>query len=152
MLAPARPGFVPPFAGYVAKCTQGFYAQQASRLIGATMAGIGPGSCDIQLDHHAQLTQQAGYLHGGVISMIADSASGFAALSMMDEHAGVVSVEFKMNFLAPAVATRYVARGRVVKPGRSLHVTQCEVFGLQDGTESMVALMQQTLFVVVPKR
>jgi uncharacterized protein (TIGR00369 family) len=145
-----EPQFEPKFPGYAAKCQAEFAAQAASRLIGATMSTIGPGVCEISLPHDSKLTQQVGYVHGGIISMIADSACGFAALSLMPEEAGVVSVEFKLNFLAPAVGEGYVARARVVKPGRTIFVTQCEIFNRKQGRETLAALMQQTLFVVQP--
>jgi uncharacterized protein (TIGR00369 family) len=100
------------------------------------------------LDHWSGIEQQHGFIHGGVVGMIADSAAGYAAMTMVPSDASVLTVEYKMNLVAPASGEKLVARGRVVRPGRTLIVTQAEVFAIRDGRETLCALMQQTIMVM----
>jgi len=94
------------------------------------------------------MSQQHGFVHAGALSAIADSAAGYAALSLMPSGTAVLSTEFKINLLAPAVGDRIVARGRVVKAGRTLTVAQSEVFAESGGQEKLVALLTATLTAV----
>lgn len=87
-------------------------------------------------------------MHAGVVGMIADSAAGYAAMTMVPATASVLTVEFKMNLLAPADGEKLIARGQVVRSGRTLIVTKAEVFAVKDGKESLCALMQQTIMVM----
>ena len=121
-----------------------FGRQKAMVLIGATLESVEPGRVAIALPYRDDLTQQKGFIHGGIIGMIADSACGYAAFSLMPADSSLVTVEYKMNILAPARAA-LMARGEVVKAGRTLTVTRGEVYA-QDGTP--VALMQQTLMML----
>ena len=121
-----------------------FARQKAMTLIGATLSALEPGSSEISLPYRAELTQQKGFVHGGIIGMIADSAAGYAAYSLMPPSASLVTVEYKMNILAPARGA-LVARGRVIKSGRTLTVARAEVYA-DDGTH--VASMQQTLMML----
>jgi len=105
---------------------------------------VGKGASEIRLPYRADLTQQKGFVHGGVIGMIADSAAGYAAYSLMPPSASLVTVEYKMNILAPARG-ELVARGKVIKSGRTLTVARAEVYA-EDGTH--VASMQQTLMML----
>ena len=86
--------------------------------------------------------------HGGVVGMIADSAGGYAGFSLMPADATVLTVEYKINFMAPADGERLVARGRVTKPGRTLTVTQVDVVVVRGGTEHLCATMLQTLMTM----
>ena len=113
-------------------------------LIGASLSSIAAGESEIALPYRADLTQQKGYVHGGIIGMIADSAAGYAAYSLMPASASLVTVEYKMNILAPARGA-LVARGKVIKAGRTLTVARAEVYA-EDGTH--VASMQQTLMML----
>jgi uncharacterized protein (TIGR00369 family) len=113
-------------------------------LIGATLVAVDAGASEIRLPYRAELTQQKGFVHGGIIGMIADSAAGYAAYSLMPKSASLVTVEYKMNILAPARGA-LVARGSVVKSGRTLTVARAEVYA-EDGTH--VASMQQTLMML----
>jgi uncharacterized protein (TIGR00369 family) len=106
------------------------------------------GRTEIHLDHWSGIEQQHGFIHGGVVGMIADSAAGYAAMTMVPSDASVLTVEYKMNLVAPASGEKLVARGRVVRPGRTLIVTQAEVFAIRDGRETLCALMQQTIMVM----
>jgi uncharacterized protein (TIGR00369 family) len=144
MNAPA-PRFQPQDPDFAARVRASFGRQAAMRLIGARLAAVGPGYAEVELDFRDDLTQQKGYLHGGVVGMIADSACGYAAYSLMPASSSLVTVEYKINLLAPAVGTRLRARGDVLKPGRSLSITRAEVL---NDRGVCVALMQQTLMML----
>ena len=121
-----------------------FVRQKAMALIGASLAAVDKGETEIRLPYRADLTQQKGFVHGGIIGMIADSAAGYAAYSLMPASASLVTVEYKMNILAPARGA-LVAKGKVIKSGRTLTVARAEVYA-EDGTH--VASMQQTLMML----
>jgi uncharacterized protein (TIGR00369 family) len=125
-----------------------FDKQQIMRTIGATLERVATGEVDIALAVRADLTQQHGYVHAGVLATIADSACGYAALSVMPDDAAVLSIEFKINMLAPADGTRLIARGKVIKPGRTIVVCGANVHALRDGAEKLVATMVGTMMVV----
>ena len=125
-----------------------FERQNAMRLIRASLAVVEAGRTEIHLPHWDGVEQQHGFVHGGVVGMIADSAAGYAAMSVAAPGASVLTVEYKMNLVAPADGEQLVARGSVVRPGRTLIVTKAEVFALKDGKESLCALMQQTIMVM----
>src|SRR5256885_14179759 len=131
MNAPADPDFV-------ARIRASFGRQKAMALIGASLATVAPGAVEITLPFRDDLTQQKGLVHGGIIGMIADSACGYAAYSLMPATASIVTVEYKMNILTPAISS-LIARGEVVKAGRTLTVARAEVYA-QDGKH--VATMQ----------
>ncbi len=117
-------------------------------LIHATLPVVEHGQTEIHLPLWSGVEQQHGFVHGGVVGMIADSAAGYAAMSMVPASASVLTVEYKMNLLAPADGEKLIARGKVVRPGRTLIVTQAEVFAVKDGEEKLCALMQQTIMVM----
>lgn len=142
------PAFVSPDPDFDARVRGSFARQAAMKLIGATMSTLEAGYCELRLPYREDLTQQHGFVHGGIVGMIADSACGYAGYSMMPADASVLTVEYKINMLSPAQGDALIARGRVVKPGKTLVVTQCEVFAVQNGAEKLVALMQQTLMVM----
>jgi uncharacterized protein (TIGR00369 family) len=144
----ARSGLVSPDPDYTAKVRGSFDRQAAMTLIGAAMTRVEPGFCEVQLPYRADLTQQHGFIHGGIVAMIADSACGYAGYSMMPPGGSVLTVEYKINMLSPGQGERLIARGRVLKPGKSLVITQCEVFAVQNGAEKLVAVLQQTLMVM----
>jgi len=125
-----------------------FARQAAMGLIGATMTAVEPGRCIIELPVRGDLTQQHGFVHGGIVGMIADSAGGYAAYTLMPADASVLTVEYKINMLAPAKGERLVARGEVLKPGRTLSIVRADVFAIDAGGEKLIAAMQQTLMVM----
>ena len=129
---------------FAARIRASFGRQKAMVLIGATLGEVGPGAVEIHLPFREDLTQQKGYVHGGIIGMIADSACGYAAFSLMPADCSLVTVEYKINILAPAT-TALIARGEVVKPGRTLTVARAEVYA-EDRRH--VATMQQTLMTL----
>ncbi len=117
-------------------------------LIQATLPVVEQGRTEIHLPHWQGVEQQHGFVHGGVVGMIADSAAGYAAMTLVSASASVLTVEYKMNLVAPADGEKLIARGKVVRPGRTLVVTQAEVFAVKDGKEKLCALMQQTIMVM----
>lgn len=125
-----------------------FARQNAMQLIRATLPVVAPGSTEIHVPHWEGIEQQHGFVHGGVVGMIADSAAGYAAMTLVPASASVLTVEYKMNLMAPADGDHLVARGQVVRPGRTLIVTRAEVFAVKDGQETPCALMQQTIMVM----
>lgn len=125
-----------------------FQRQSAMDLIHASMPLIEYGCTEIHIPHWDGIEQQHGYVHGGVVGMIADSAAGYAAMTTVPASASVLTVEYKMNLLAPADGEKLIARGKVVRAGRTLIVTQAEVFAVKDGKETHCALMQQTIMAM----
>ncbi len=119
------------------------------RLLGASLASVEPGAVDVELPFRDDLVQQHGYLHAGVTTAIADSACGYAALSVMPDDAAVLSVEYKVNLLAPAQGVRFLARGRVVRSGRTITVVRADVLAFDASSDSrMVLTMLGTMIAV----
>jgi uncharacterized protein (TIGR00369 family) len=116
--------------------------------LGASLGGISPGAVEIVIHPSPAISQQHGYVHAGAVSAIADSAAGYAALSLMPAGLGVLTTEFKINLVAPAVGERIIARGRVVKPGRTLTLVQTEVFAESQGQEKLIALLTATMMSI----
>jgi uncharacterized protein (TIGR00369 family) len=119
---------------------ESFAKQAFMGLLGARLARVAPGEVDIELPFRADLVQQHGYLHAGVTAAIADSACGYAALSLMPADAAVLSVEYKVNMLSPAIGRRFLAMGRVVKSGRTITVVRCEVLAFDDHDDARPVL------------
>lgn len=138
----------PDSAAVQARVSASFARQRMMATLGATLARVAPGEVDVTLPIREALTQQHGFAHAGAVATIADSACGYAALSVMPEGAAVLSIEFKINMLAPAAGTLLIARGRVIKPGRTIIVCTADVHAEQDGGEKLVATMTATMMVV----
>jgi uncharacterized protein (TIGR00369 family) len=122
-----------------------FARQGAMRTIGASIAGLAPGRCELTLSYRPELSQQHGYFHAGVTSALADSAGGYAALTLFPANSEVLTVEFKINLIAPADGNELHAEGRVLRSGRTLTVCSVEAFVERGGRRIACALMQQTL-------
>lgn len=137
--------FEPPTPDFKARVADSFARQSFMRTIGAELARVEPGFCEIRLPWRADLCQQHGYIHAGVTTTLADNACGYAAFSLMSADSSVLTVEFKTNLMAPGEGAVLIARGLVEKPGRSLTITRAEVVGVIDGREKTVALMQATM-------
>jgi uncharacterized protein (TIGR00369 family) len=132
-----------------AKCVAAsFDKQTAMHLIRATLPVVEHGRTEIHVPHWDGIEQQHGLVHGGVVGMIADTAAGYAAMTMVPSGASVLTVEYKLNLVAPADGEKLIARGQVVRPGRTLIVTKAEVFAIKAGKETLCALMQQTIMVM----
>jgi uncharacterized protein (TIGR00369 family) len=137
MNAPADPAFAQ-------RCRESFGRQKAMALIGARIARVEPGYVEVELPFREDLTQQKGFVHGGVLGMIADTACGYSAFSLMPAGCTLVTVEYKMNILTPGRGS-LLAKGQVVKPGRTLTVARAEVYA-EGGRH--VATMLQTLMML----
>ena len=140
----ARARFQPADPHFAERVRASFGRQKAMALIGATLTLVEAGCVEIALAYRDDLTQQKGYIHGGILGMIADTACGYAAFSLMPADCSLVTVEYKINILTPAQCS-LVARGEVLKPGRTLTIARAEVMA-QDGRH--VAAMQQTLMML----
>jgi uncharacterized protein (TIGR00369 family) len=126
---------------YEARIRASFAKQGFMKTMGAHLTRVLPGAVEIELPLSPAVSQQAGIAHGGALVAIADSATGYAALSLMPPGTDTVTIELTINYLAPAVGDRMVARGRVVKAGRRTTVTQAEVFAEIAGEEKLVGLV-----------
>ncbi|MCU0531005.1 MAG: PaaI family thioesterase [Syntrophales bacterium] len=126
-----------------------FERQGIMKTIGARLLSVAPGEVRIELPWSEAVTQQHGFVHAGILSTIADNACGYAAYTLMPADSEVLGVENKINFLAPARGERFVSVGRVVKAGRTLAVCAGEVWAYDNGTETLVALMQTTMMALV---
>jgi uncharacterized protein (TIGR00369 family) len=116
-------------------------------LIGATLERVEAGAVDISVGYRPDLTQQHGYLHAAVATAIGDSACGYAALTLAPADHEVLTVEFKVNLLRPAVGERFVAQGRVLKPGRTLSVVRGDVLATVDDRSTLIATMLTTMLL-----
>lgn len=128
-----------------ARVRASFERQGLMAHLGARLSHIGPGRVHIVLPSRPEVTQQHGYFHAGATSAIADSAGGYAAFTLFPEDASVLTVEYKVNLLAPAQGEHIEAVGQVLKSGRTLTICQLEVFAIQGAARSLVAVGQQTL-------
>ena len=142
------PGYETSNPAYVQRVQESFERQKIMELLGARLARVAPGECAIELAYRPELTQQHGYFHGGIIGTIADSAGGYAALSLMPHDASVLTVEYKMNLLAPGDGEILIARGQVLKAGRTLVVAQVNVVVNKGGRETLCATVLQTLITM----
>ena len=138
------PAFVPQDPQFGSRVRASFARQKAMALIGASLTVVEPGHVEVALPWREDLTQQKGFIHGGIIGMIADTACGYSSFSLMPADCSLVTVEYKINILTPALGS-LVAKGQVVKPGRTLTIARAEVYS-EDGKH--VATMQQTLMML----
>ncbi len=136
---------------FIARVRASFARQRVMAMLGAELAAIEPGSVVIELPFRADLTQQHGFIHAGIISTIADSACGYAAFSLMPPDAAVLTVEYKINLLAPARGERFIARAHVIRSGRTLSTCAADVVAVENGEERVVATMLATV-MSVPNR
>ncbi len=125
-----------------------FSRQAFMNTLGAEMVVVGFGAIEIRLPFSAKLTQQHGYVHAGAITSVLDSACGYAALSLAPEGSNVLTVEFKVNLLSPAIGEYFVAKGKVKRAGKTLSVCTGDVIAVSTGSEKVVATMLATIFVV----
>ncbi len=124
-------------------------AQPFSRLIGAELAGFSPGRCELHVPIGESVKQQHGFVHGGVLSYAADNALTYAGGSAL--RVPVVTAEFKINYLRPAIGERLIARAEAVHTGKTQSVCRCDVFVLLDGVEKLCAVAQGTIAVLPPR-
>ena len=140
-LIPADPDFE-------SRVRASFARQEFMATLGATLERVEPGAIEIHLPVRASLSQQHGFVHAGAVAAVADSACGYAAFSLMPADAGVLAIEFKINLLAPAAGELVIARGRVIRAGRTLTVCQADVVAVANGEERNVAILTSTNMTV----
>lgn len=133
---------------FVQRVRVSFGEQRAMASIGASVSLVEPGAVDVMLPFRDDLTQQDGFIHAGIIAAIADSACGYAAYSLMPASARVLSIEFKVNLLAPAVGERMIARARVLRAGKTITVCRADVAAVIDRNEKLVATMLGTMMTI----
>jgi len=138
--------FAPPNPNWAARCRENFDGQGVMGTLGVTVATLDPGRVVLEMPFRADLTQQHGFLHAGIVTTVLDSACGYAAFTLMPETAEVLTVEFKSNFLSPAKGDVFRFEGEVLKSGRTLTVTQGRAYG--DGV--LISTMQATMMAVTP--
>lgn len=135
---------------FAARVRESFAKQTFMTTLGATLARVAPGEVTIVLPVREAIAQQHGSVHAGALAGVLDSAAGYAALSLMPAGAGVVSVEFKVNLLEPAMGERIEARGRVLRSGRTLSACTAEAWAIDaGGAERLVAMLQGTMMCLV---
>jgi len=133
-------GFQPRDPDFRTRVARSFDNQPFMELIGAKLLSVDPGTVEIGLPLRPDLAQQHGYTHAGVAWSIADTAGGFAAQSLMAAEDGVLTVELKINLLAPAKGERMIARGHVERAGRRLTVARADVYAVEGATETHIAI------------
>lgn len=143
----SKPG-APADANFEARVRASFAKQQFMATIGAEVGSVAPGSVLLRMKVRDDLLQQHGFVHAGAIASLADSACGYAALSLMPADAAVLSVEFKCNMLSPAKGDAIIARADVIRPGKTIMVCRADVFSVSGTEEKLVAAMQGTMMVV----
>ena len=144
-------GHEPRNPDFAAAVRSSFDRQAFMAHIGAALISVTPGRCEIGLDHREELTQQHGFIHGGVVGAIIDTAMGYAGYSLASPGSSVLTVEYKLNLVAPSDGGRLIARGEVVRAGRTLTVNRGEVFTVKDGVETLCAVATQTLMILVDR-
>ena len=138
-------GFVPKDSDYRQRVVDDFAKQNLMRTIGARLAMVEPGRCVLEMAKRDDLCQQHGFVHAGITTTLADTAAGYAALSLMPKGAEVLSTEFKINLMNPAAGRLFTARAEVLKPGRTLTVVRSDVWAeSDDGKSTMIASMLAT--------
>lgn len=143
------PRFEPADAAFAERVRASYARQAAMRTIAADLVSVEPGRVVIELPWAQALTQQHGFLHAGMVATALDSACGYAAFSLMHPDAAVLTIEYKINLMAPARGERFRMEGIVVKPGRTITVTEGRAFAIDGGREKLIATMSATLMAVM---
>ena len=147
-----QPEFSPKDEGYAARVRDSFALQGAMATIGASLEDIAPGRVVIALDWAAGLTQQHGFLHAGMVATALDSACGYAGFTLMPSGTGILTIEYKINLLAPAKGQHFRMVGQVIKPGRTVTVTEGRAYAIDDGREKLIATMGATLMTITGRQ
>lgn len=142
------PVFQPSDPDFERRVRESYARSRVMATIGASLSHVAPGEVDIVLPFREALSQQHGFLHAGITTTIVDTACGYAALTLMPAGAAVLTVEFKVNLLAAGDGERFVARGRVLKPGRTITVSTGEVIAVKGREERLVATMNATMMTI----
>ncbi len=140
--------FKPKDPNFKSRVADSFHRQAVMRTIGAELTAVTPGRVAIGMSHAAELTQQHGFLHAGIVATALDSACGYAAFSLMPADAAVLTIEFKVNLLAPAEGKGFSFEAEVVKPGRTIMVSEGRAYCVDGGARKLLATMTATIMVV----
>ncbi len=140
--------FKPADPDYESKVIDSFSRQPFMQLIGARLVSIQPGYCEIVLPYKKEISQQHGLFHGGVVGTIADNCGGYSAYSLMPAGSSVLTVEYKVNLIAPGDGEQLVGRGQVIKSGRTLTTSRSDVFAIKEGVETQCATSIVTLITL----
>ncbi|HEX6574326.1 MAG TPA: PaaI family thioesterase [Gemmatimonadaceae bacterium] len=141
-------GYKPADSDFEQRVRDSFSRQNLMATLGSHLDKVEPGIVEIRLPVRSEISQQHGFVHAGAIASIADSACGYAAATLLDKDVGVLAVEFKINLLAPGAGDYLIARGRVIRSGRTLSVCQADVFAVTGDTEKVIAVMTATIMNV----
>jgi uncharacterized protein (TIGR00369 family) len=139
---------VPADPDFERRVRSSFARQTIMATIGAELIHVAPGEVEIALPVADHISQQHGFVHAGAVATIADSAAGYAALSLMPPGAGVLTTEFKINLMAPAAGERLIAQGRVVRAGRTLTIALAEVHAEAEGRRKLIALLTASMMTI----
>ncbi len=141
--------FEPQDPNFKVRVQASFARQKMMQTINARLTSVDPGVVEIELPFQENLTQQHGFLHAGVVATIGDNACGYAALSLASADTAVLTVEYKINLLAPATGKQLIARGRVIRNGRSITICAGDIFALREGAkEEIMASMLSTIMIL----
>src|SRR6202023_26123 len=140
--------FLPKDPNYDERVRSSFARQRVMQTLGVEIVRLAPGEIELAMPYDAAYAQQHGFMHAGIITTALDSACGYAAFSLMPAEAAVLTVEFKTNLLAPAKGERFIFRGHVVKPGRTLTICEARALALEGQEEKLVATMTGTLMAI----
>ena len=143
--------FEPRNPDFAAVVRSSFDSQPFMAHIGASLVSVTPGACEISIDHREELTQQHGFVHGGAVGTIIDTAMGYAAFSLAAPGSSVLTVEYKLNLVAPGDGDSLIARGEVARAGRTLTVCRGEVFVVKNGVETLCAVATQTVMILAER-
>ncbi len=143
--------FQPKNPDFEARVRESFARQPMMAHLGVEMTEVAPGHCVLDMPYNRELTQQHGYIHGGALATIADSAAGYAAFTLMGPEDSPLTVEYKLNILRPGAGEHFVAKANVIKPGRTLTVVRADVFAIHNGTEALCVTSIQTLMALAGK-
>ncbi|AOO84441.1 PaaI family thioesterase [Bosea vaviloviae] len=142
------PDIPPPQEEMARRIADSFAKQAFMTTLGARLVRISAGEIEIDLPVSTHLTQQHGFVHAGAVASIANSAAGYAALTTMPAGVGVLTAEFKINLLAPAAGERLLAKGKVIKAGRTLTLAMAEVFAISGGVPKLCAMLTATCMTI----
>lgn len=137
--------------GYEARVRKTFAGQAALTTLGITLARIEPGTLELRMPYDANFSQQNGFLHGGIVSAGLDTACGLASYTLMPANADILTVEFKINLLAPAKGQTFRFVGHVIKPGRTLVVSEGRAYAVEGEREKLIATMSATMMTMVQR-
>jgi uncharacterized protein (TIGR00369 family) len=143
------PAFEPKDPDFRARVAASFIRQTAMTSLGVTIAHLEPGEIELAMPYSAAFTQQHGFIHAGIIATALDSACGYAAFSLLPPKAAVLTIEFKTSLLAPAKGERFIFKGQVVKPGRTISFCEAQAFADEGGATRLIATMSSSLMAIL---